>query len=882
MRIAYFTICSANYLAYARTLYASLSAADPRAGEHFHLFLADEALPETVSASLGFPAIEARELDLPHIWDMAMRYSIMEFNTAIKPDCFLHLFDTLGYDAAVYLDPDILVVKQLTHVEEALEAGADLVLTPHACAPLEDGFDPDDRRLLQTGSYNLGFAGFANSASSRAFLGWWSRRLAADCRVDLQNGLFVDQKFMDLAPCYVDRTAILRHKGYNAAYWNLSERPVTEQGGHLLAGGEPLHFFHFSGVVPQDRSVFSKHQNRFERKDIGAPLCGLLDSYLDRLAAFGHAELKALPYAYGAYTDGTPIPDIVRKAFARSHAAGVRERASVFAPRFDYLDRPAPGAPKDAANPITVLMHEIWLAREDLQAAFPLTQKAGRREFTQWFLATAQREYGLQPAMMRQTQAAYDLGAAERAGEGQPWLRKMRSAAGHAAHMALSRAHHLRSYYRRLPISWRMRVRSVLFAVSRMAEPGSKTPAAPALHLRGAPQQGVGLYGYFLAPTGVGEGARRALHAAEIAGADPHPVLLRSAADLSSDTPEGYLVAAPGSFETEICHVNADQMAALPEWRRRAKGDGLYRIGYWAWELEQFPSAFDPAFDRVDEIWTPSRFVQAAVAARTDKPVLVVPHPICAAPPDPVSRAAFGLPEDRFLFLCAFDFASFMTRKNPEGVYKAFRRAFPKPSRDGPALVIKAQGRPPAGEERGYLTRLLRGEPDVFVIDQTMTSQRYRALQNACDAFVSLHRAEGFGLNIAECMGLGKPVIATHYGGVTDFFGPETGLAVGYDERPLEPGEYLHGEGAVWAEPRLEEAAEHMARLAQDREAFAQLAQAGCAAVNASLTPAIIGAQIAARLGAAPAARHTIQPQAPASHVSHAATAKQPLDRPSA
>ena len=41
-----------------------------------------------------------------------------------------------------------------------------------------------------------------------------------------------------------------------------------------------------------------------------------------------------------------------------------------------------------------------------------------------------------------------------------------------------------------------------------------------------------------------------------------------------------------------------------------------------------------------------------------------------------------------------------------------------------------------------------------------------RALQNLCDSFVSLHRSEGYGLGLAECMYLGKPVIGTNWSGV--------------------------------------------------------------------------------------------------------------------
>jgi hypothetical protein len=171
--------------------------------------------------------VETRNVGCSHHFDMAARYSIMEMNTAVKPFCFEWLFRDQGFDRAVYIDPDILLVAPLRELTQAFDGGAAIVLTPHSLLPLDDGKDPDDIRLMRTGAYNLGFCGVASSSSGARFLAWWGQHLIDDCIVDLENGIFVDQKFCDLVPCYFEDTVVLRHPGYNVAYWNLNGRRVA-------------------------------------------------------------------------------------------------------------------------------------------------------------------------------------------------------------------------------------------------------------------------------------------------------------------------------------------------------------------------------------------------------------------------------------------------------------------------------------------------------------------------------------------------------------------------------------------------------------------------------------------------------------------------------
>lgn len=814
----YFTICSANYLAYAKTLHASLRDADPQAASEFRVVLVDGPLDESIRTGLPFDVVHAEALGIAHFWDMAMRYSVMEFNTAVKPAAFLYFMEK-GANEVVYLDPDIFVTRPLEHVHKALAGGAHMVLTPHSTMPLEDGLDPDDIRLLRTGAYNLGFLACASSGPVREYLNWWHRRMLGDCRVDLENGLFVDQKFMDLAPSYLEHVEILRHKGYNAAYWNLASRPIAQDGSGWSAGGDPLHFFHFSGVVPGDHSVFSKHQNRFRPGDIGH-LRILLDQYLNQIAVNHHVSLSKIPYAYGSFLDGQPIPDIYRKVYAELHPPAPRSREEAFRRDHDLIF----GKAKGYANtqvPITHLMYRIWRDRPDLQTSFPLCEASGRRAFSTWFVQSGKREYKLPEEFVAPVAEALNLGHGSAGGAA---IFSPRWMAG----KAMAASGRLRGLYRHLPEPVRARARE--FLVRKAAGHGRK---GARIASRGRFDRdlsaGIGLYGNFTAVSGVGEGARRMARILQVADipSSSHLVTTNGSAAEILPAPKNLLFGR-SDYNCLLFHVNADHIPMVLDALQAEELRGRYRIGYWAWELAEFPVQWAEAFDYLDEVWVPSRFVQEAVSAKTNKPVLVVPHPVFDRPDSGEGRLELGLPENRFLFLCSLDLNSFASRKNPFAAYEAFSRAFPnRDDPDAPFLVMKLHGNPGHSDEHRELVQLFAQDPRLVVIEMPLSGERYAALQRNCDAFVSLHRSEGFGMNIAECMYLGKPVIATDYSGNTDYLTSENGFPVRYDLVSVQPGEYPFGAGQYWAEPDLDQAAEIMRRIHMDQAKTAEVSAAG-------------------------------------------------------
>lgn len=849
MTIAHFTICSRNYLAYALTLRESLLGADPSAA--FYIYLADDAVDLDLPPDVN--VVPVAGIAMPALWDMALRYSVMEFNTAIKPFCILDLWDKKGYDAAVYLDPDLYFLRPLTAVKEAFARGADCVLTPHLLEPLGDKFHPDDIQILRTGVYNLGFGAFAKRPGARRFVEWWGRECETKCIVDLEAGLFVDQRLADYAPAFCDDAVILRDPGYNVAYWNYKHRRVARGDDGWTAGGAPLTFFHFSGVVPGDASVFSKHQNRLTVDDLG-PAKLLLTDYLAALDRHGHGKRKKQPYAFDAFTDGGRITPEMRKVYAKSSQARIKRREDAFRPRYELFNALAPIAHDGAKDfPVTRLMHEVYLGRKDLHDIFPLSAPEGRRSFTQWFLSSAPKEHGVPEACLAPARRAFgraaELGLP--AGEVSPGAPGLRSALRPLVRTIYHGVPMLRAAYDGLPANVRMRARKAIINVDSAID-AAEARAAPTIapadgRFDRARRAGVDLYGYLRTESGVGEGARRSAAALRNAAIDMDSFAVGTQGVFSEtiDWEEDDPAAPPRRIA--LIHVNADQLPMLGRFIDPSRLAGSYRIGYWAWELPVFPEAWSDAFDLVDEIWAPSRFTADAVRQRTDKPVRVVPHPAAngvAAAPD---RARFGVPDGRVAIFANLDLNSYVARKNPEAAVAAFRAAFGDEI-GGPVLVLKAHGGKHVESARRRLRDIVDGARNIIVIDQVLSAADLARLQASADIYLSLHRAEGFGLGIAEFMALGKPVIVTGWSGNMEFTDDSCAAIVGYDLVSVKPGEYPYADGTEWAEPRHDDAVRHLRELALSAERRSALGRRGQARVFERLSLDAVGAAMRLRL----------------------------------
>lgn len=350
MSLSFATIISPNYLAYAQVLADSIALHEP--GASLRVLLVDQPRPEMAPAvaESGLDVVYATELGLADFAQLAYKYDLVELNTALKPSFLKRLFAE-GVDEVVYLDPDIRLYSSLQPVRQALEQ-AQIVLAPHALAPIMDGARPSDIDFLRTGTFNLGFLALRRGDQSLALLEWWEQRCLSFGYNDPSFGIFVDQKWMDLAPCYFDSVHVLRHRGCNAAYWNLHERPVTGTAGAYRAGTDPLLFFHFSGVDPHEPRRLSRHQDRHVPQP-GTPLAELVASYCEALEAAGHRRYSQLRYSFGALRDGTAITPLMRRA-----AVALDDRDDPFDPASPFqqtLRRAGVAGPQPAVPAATTL-----------------------------------------------------------------------------------------------------------------------------------------------------------------------------------------------------------------------------------------------------------------------------------------------------------------------------------------------------------------------------------------------------------------------------------------------------------------------------------------------------------------------------------------------
>ncbi len=288
----FFTICSWNFLAYAITLRESLIRTNGPV--NFYAAICDAA-DQFDYLSLPFPVILLADLGIPSLDEMKHRYNITELNTAIKPFVFRYLFEKHPDSVAIYMDPDILVASELVELHSAFLEGADCVLTPHILEPNEFAIF-DDRQMLIYGICNLGFCALRSNPTVQRVLSWWGRRLEQHCVIDLANGLFVDQKWADLLPAFIEKTRLLHHCGYNVAYWNLSQRRVWQTEKGWTVNNQPLRFFHFSGNRIAESAIFSRHSRDFGLTLGDAEI--LFENYVKQVEFNGHNYYRTIPYGF--------------------------------------------------------------------------------------------------------------------------------------------------------------------------------------------------------------------------------------------------------------------------------------------------------------------------------------------------------------------------------------------------------------------------------------------------------------------------------------------------------------------------------------------------------------------------------------------------------
>ncbi len=881
MKIACFSIASLNYTAQLSVLKESLELHHPEI--NFHIYLCDdyETMPEQLR---GVSVTRAADIGIPDFEIMCGVYSTIEINTAIKPFCFAHLFIEQDYDIVFYIDPDILFLSPMSEAIDLLSNETSIILTPHTRAPIEDTKNPNDFDMAKAGIYNLGYCGVKNDKSGRGFIAWWCRKLARNCKVDLANGIFVDQKWCDAVPALFDNVHILKHDGYNIGYWNLMHRVVyylDDKG--WMANEDPIRFFHFSGLTMNDSNSVSKHQNRLFQKHFYPDLRHLFALYRSKMMKFGYFNwVKRKPKFNNSPILDDPLIHECTKAYLKYVEGKIDIPFKEFLdhlPYTFYLSNLT-----TTALPIPDLFIIVWCLRSDLQQAFDISQKSEALNFVNWVSRMLVKEYSFTDEYAEKISKTFILYHVVEilqtnekkyvpyktlAIESSDWKKYIISAERFInwadvesdEKNSISLPFFLQVVFERrddlkvfnikthegkkglllwakdcylkevgnlfdeknalYPLSKPKEERKVKqtseairkFLKKDSFESGYYPLFATSPHSSLAPvnrlQDGISLIGYPFAEMGMGEHVRNTASALmylktsfEIFNANTG--LTCSCNDKSF---EEYCVELP-SQKVNLFHVNADQVIMLDNIIGSELFHGRYNIGYWAWELSSFPSAWEPAIDLMDELWAPTEFIREALKKSTSKPVYTVPLRVAPGLPSKTTVYDFGVPENSFTFLFFFDFSSYIARKNPWAIIQAFRKAFAGMTGElAPRLVIKTIGHSLFPKEYAQLVQESQHDNRIHLINQSVSRADMNGLLSSSSCFVSMHRSEGFGRGVAEAMYFEKPVIATGYSGNTDFMNNTNSYLIDYKLVPVPDDAYIYPSGSLWANPSTTHAA---------------------------------------------------------------------------
>jgi glycosyltransferase involved in cell wall biosynthesis len=751
------TIVACNFLPQASILAESFAAHHPDG--NFTVLLIDDEDRSFDETPFGQPCLRLRDIGLSalEIAELVSIYEVTELATAVKPMLLRYLL-VQGRDHILYLDPDIKIYDSLEHAA-TLASQHGIVLTPHMTAPLpKDGLRITDAHILSSGIYNLGFIGLGTD--TEAFIDWWWSKTRRDALVDHENMMFTDQRWIDYVPAFF-RHSILKHPGYNVAYWNLHERDLIWTGNRYLVGGHPLAFFHFSGYSKDSPHLLSKHQGDRPRillseRPALRRICAEYQADLERIAG----QHRPPPYGWDVLPSGMKFDRRMRRLYRRGLIAFERDGAppppAPFAnePKFiEWLKQPVAAG----VHPrVSRYLYSVYEDRADLRAAFPHLEGDDCANYFMWLHGDGVLHEGLSPALLP------------------PLAECVKQA------------------------------------------PGFDSP--PSI------REGINLAGYFRAELGIGEVARILRSTIEFAGI-PYETIDYSVTANRKNAPFSPKGSGRAAYDVNIVCVNADRSQAFAN----DVGPGFFRdrysIGYWFWELEQFPASMHGGFDAVDEVWTATRFVAESIERIGRRPVHQMPLALPELRCDRLmTRESLRLPPG-FLFLFTFDFFSLLERKNPLGVVKAFRRAF-EPG-EGPLLLLKTINGDKRVSDLERVRAAAADRPDIRIIDGYFTAEQKNALIRLGDCYVSLHRAEGLGLTLAEAMALNRPVIATAYSGNLEFMTPENSYLVDYDIGSVPSGCDPYPTGSRWANPRTDHAAALMRRVFENRDDAVEKAARG-------------------------------------------------------
>ena len=750
------------------------------------------------------------------------RHGEEELTSLLMP-LLLHRYAVRTGEPVLHLPSAVWVLAPLEPIESALSS-RHVLLVPRTTVELpDDGLEPSPGELERAGRIEATMMGVDGSPNANDLLVWWAGHVEqALGSLDARRGGFRPEdrdwlaRFLELAPARF-ASAVLDDPGCNLNMWNLPFHTLrASPGGVSVDRRWPLRFLNLPGFDPDRPHRLNAMASR-ARVSRSSVLHELSERYAGELRQSGWRDADHRAQVGRRLDDELIYDDSLRTIYASALALG-EPFSDLFSQegKRGFLAWLSERAPRGAAYGINrYVFHRVAHARPDVTWSFPDLDGDDGREYVEWCWAFGRAELSI-PDRFMPARPGGDTPAAVR-----PRVEKPAGTAGPRAGAGAPK-------------------------------PAAAAAAPGAVRRSGAAADGlaVRLTGYLGHTLGLGAAARGYVQALGAAGVPVRTVTvplhhLALPVELAAEYGrQGFEdLVQDGDHGCEIVAVNA---AELPDFVARLGEDYFKgpRIGIWGWETNIIPAGWQRAFAFVDEVWVYSRFMAENIGAVAPVPVLPLPPPV-ERPIEPAVPLRLGVPAG-FLFLFAFDYLSTVQRKNPVGLIEAFKLAF-SPG-EGPQLLVKTINAPlrPLAEEE--LLWAAHGRSDIHILDRSLSGQELAALMAACDCYVSLHRAEGFGLTMAEAMAIGKPVIGTGYSGNVDFMDNDNSYLVDYTIGRVGPDCEIYPPEGEWADPSIEHAAELMRRVFSEPAEAAAKGQRAAADIARLLSASVTGQRMRDRL----------------------------------
>ena len=377
------------------------------------------------------------------------------------------------------------------------------------------------------------------------------------------------------------------------------------------------------------------------------------------------------------------------------------------------------------------------------------------------------------------------------------------------------------------------------------SEAGSSQTDVPRLD---SPLTGVNIAGYFNAECGVGEAARLLIQGLDSAQIPALPYQDKTILPSGMGVSFQKFSEPQNPYPISILCMNGDGIARFG----RSEGHDFlkdrYNIALWWWEVVGgFPPDWEESFQYLDEIWVASEHIYNAVAPHSPVPVTRIKLPVTLIGNPQPDHATFDLNPNDFTFLYIYDYHSTIERKNPDGLVKAYKKAFPDQD-GGTALVLKCINSKHKPDAHDRILYEASERSDIHIIEEFLSQKDKDALIASSDCYVSLHRSEGLGLTPAEAMLLKKPVIATRYGGTLEFMTDDNSYLVDHEIVDVDQGAHPYPPVGHWADPDLDQAAELIRHVFENQDEAMEKGERAAHDLNCEHSPEAAGRVMHQRL----------------------------------